>query len=71
MVLTVMYLFKRAEKVGEISPQKSAPQAVLDFEAQVRDGLGQNGKPVTLKEQTDEDMKEQLKNHRYEFFFLL
>ena len=42
------------------------PEAILDFEAKVRDGLGENGRSVSLsKEQTEDDIKDQMKHHSF------
>ena len=42
------------------------PEEVLAFEAKVRPGLGDKGKGVSLpKEQTEEDIKEQMKHHSF------
>ena len=37
----------------------------MDFEAQVRPGLGAYGKGVTLEEQTEDDIKELMKQHSF------
>ena len=69
MILCLLYLFNRnsenqVTKEEELKSQ-DVPQEVLDFEAQVRPGLGAYGKGVTLEEQTEDDIKELMKQHSF------
>jgi hypothetical protein len=61
-------------KQGELGQDSEAydedgvgvPSDVLDFEAKVRQGLGDRGSGVSLpKEQTDEDIQAQMKKHSF------
>lgn len=76
MVLAVAYLVRsRNSESGSDSSftlhsflsSREIPKEVLDFEARVRPGMGENGKPVTLdkSEQTAEDIKDQMKAHSF------
>ena len=74
MILCLLYLFKRNNPVTsteELSnnPDEPVAQEVLDFEAQVRPGLGDYGRAVVLSdEQTDEDIKGLMKDHSFNKF---
>ena len=72
MLLCLLYLFKRngshsvPAAQSPIEPDEPVPQDVLNFEAQVRPGLGSYGRPVILEgEQTDEDIKALMKEHSF------
>ena len=49
----------------EAKEPEPVPQEVLDFEAKVRPGLGEKGRGVTLQEQTEDHIKENMKHHSF------
>ena len=70
MILCLLYLFKRNSE-NQVTNEKeefrseNVPKEVLDFEAQVRVGLGAYGKAVVLEEQSEDDIKELMKKHSF------
>lgn len=70
MIITVMYLFQKTSgstagfrglQIGELQ----IPDEVLKFEALVRPELGVNGKGVVIPDQSEDDIKENMKHHSF------